>query len=102
MIDVKDYLKPHKSLSMAERLDLVRRKFDSESHITVDQAAFAADSGRALLFVCPAQVFKLNEDDGTCIVNYEDCLECGTCQVARRYTRWRNPRGGFGVTYNYG
>ena len=50
----------------------------------------------------PEQVFKLNEDDDSCIVNYEDCLECGTCQVARRYTLWENPKGGFGVTYHYG
>ena len=40
--------------------------------------------------------------DQRCIVNYEDCLECGTCQVARRYTTWRNPKGGYGVTYRYG
>ena len=52
--------------------------------------------------MCPAQVFKLNPDDGSCIINYEDCLECGTCQVARRYTTWNNPQGGYGVTYHYG
>lgn len=101
-IDVKEYLKPHVSLSLEERLDLVRRRFDDDTHIEVDQAAFQADEERAVLFICPARVFKLNEEAGTCIVNYEDCLECGTCQVARRYTRWRNPKGGFGVTYHYG
>ena len=101
-IDVKEYLKPHVSLSLEERLDLVRRRFDDDSHIEVDQEAFRADAEHAVLFICPARVFKLNEDAGTCIVNYEDCLECGTCQVARRYTRWRNPKGGYGVTYHYG
>jgi ferredoxin like protein len=101
-IDVKDYLKPHVSLSMAERLDLVRRRSANESHITIDQEAFKRDADRAVLFVCPAQVFKLNEEAGTCIVNFEDCLECGTCQVARRYATWRNPKGGYGVTYRYG
>jgi ferredoxin like protein len=101
-IDVKEYLRPHVSLTMAERLDLVRRRFADESHIEVDQEAFRNDPDRAVLFVCPAQVFKLNEEAGTCIVNFEDCLECGTCQVARRYTTWRNPKGGFGVTYRYG
>lgn len=101
-IDLKEYLKPHKKLSMAERLDLVRRRFAETSHIEVEQEAFRADQDKAVLFICPAQVFKLNTDDGSCIVNYEDCLECGTCQVARRYTRWRNPKGGYGVTYRYG
>jgi ferredoxin like protein len=101
-IEIGKYLQPHKSLSLEERLALVRRKLDSTTHIEVDQEAFRADAERAVLFICPAAVFKLNDDDGSCIVNYEDCLECGTCQVARRYTRWRNPRGGFGVTYEYG
>ena len=101
-IDVRKYLEPHRAMSLEERLSLVRRRIDATSHIEVDQEAFRADEDRAVLFICPAQVFKLNEDDDSCIVNYEDCLECGTCQVARRYTRWRNPRGGFGVTYEYG
>ncbi len=101
-VDIKDYLTPHESLPMAERLDLVRRRFAEATHIEVDQEAFKADADQALLFICPAQVFKLNASDGSCIVNYEDCLECGTCQVARRYTTWRNPKGGFGVTYRHG
>ncbi len=101
-IDIKRYLEPHKSPTMSERLDMVKRRFADTSHIEVDQEAFRADAERAVLFLCPAQVFKLNEQDQTCIVNYEDCLECGTCQVGRRYTKWRNPRGGYGVTYHYG
>jgi len=101
-IDIREYLRPHEPLSLQERLGLVKRNLDESSHIQVDQDAFRADADRAVLFICPAQVFKLNEQDDSCIVNYEDCLECGTCQVARRYTTWRNPRGGFGVTYHYG
>ncbi len=101
-IDVKEYLEPHKNLTLEQRLDLVKRRSDDKSHIEVDQAGFRADPDRAVLFICPAQVFKHNAEDDSCIVNYEDCLECGTCQVARRYTTWRNPRGGYGVTYHYG
>ena len=101
-IDVREYLKPHVAMTLEERLGLVKRRLDSESHIEVDQEAFRADPDRAVLFMCPAQVFKLNEQDDSCIVNFEDCLECGTCQVARRYTTWRNPRGGYGVTYQFG
>lgn len=101
-IDVREYLAPHRSPTLTERLDLVKRRFADASHIEVDQQAFRQDPDKAVLFICPAQVFKLNESDGTCIVNYEDCLECGTCQVARRYTTWRNPRGGYGVTYHFG
>lgn len=101
-IDVRKYLEPHRPLSLAQRLDLVKRKLHDVSHIEVDQQAFRQDADRAVLFICPAQVFKHNAEDDTCIVNYEDCLECGTCQVARRYTTWNNPKGGYGVTYRFG
>lgn len=101
-IDVRKYLQPHVPLSLAQRLDLVKRRFADTSHIKVDQRAFRADPDRAVLFICPAQVFKHNPEDDSCIVNYEDCLECGTCQVARRYTTWNNPQGGYGVTYRFG
>jgi ferredoxin like protein len=101
-IDVREYLKPHVHMTLEERLALVKRRFADESHISVDQTAFRADAQKAVLFMCPAKVFKLNPDDDSCIVNYEDCLECGTCQVARRYVTWDNPQGGYGVTYHYG
>ncbi len=101
-IDVREYLKPHVLMTLEQRLDLVKRRFADHSHIEVDQEAFRADADRAVLFICPANVFKLNPQDDSCIVNYEDCLECGTCQVARRYATWRNPMGGYGVTYHYG
>ena len=101
-VDVKEYLKPHVSLALSERLDLVRRRFATTTHIEIDQEAFRADADQAVLYICPAKVFTINQADGSCIINYEDCLECGTCQVARRYTRWRNPKGGYGVTYDQG
>jgi ferredoxin like protein len=33
---------------------------------------------------------------------YDGCLECGTCYIVchkKAFTRWRYPRGGFGVAY---
>jgi ferredoxin like protein len=33
---------------------------------------------------------------------HDGCLECGTCYVVcgkDAFTRWRYPRGGFGVSY---
>jgi ferredoxin like protein len=88
-------------ISMEDRLFLVQRNFDKKSHITVDQEAFRKDPIKPVLFLCPAKVFILNESTGECLVNFENCLECGTCQVASRYVRWTNPNSGFGVTYKY-
>ena len=88
-------------ISMEDRLFLVQRNFDKKSHITVDQEAFKKDPVKPVLFICAAKVFILNPDNQECIVNHENCLECGSCQVASRYVQWKNPNSGFGVTYKY-
>lgn len=88
-------------MSMEDRLFLVQRNVDKKSHITVDQEAFKKDPIKPILFICPAKVYEENHETGECIVNFENCLECGTCQVASRYVKWTNPSSGFGVTYKY-
>ena len=94
---------PTPVLSLDDKLGLVKRKIDKVSHIEVDQEKFKADKGKEILFICPAKVYELNEETGECVVNFENCLECGTCQVANRdYVTWINPMGGFGVTYALG
>jgi ferredoxin like protein len=40
-------------------------------------------------------------------VRYENCLECGTCQIScdhggNKGITWRNPQGGFGILFRYG
>lgn len=92
-----------KTLSLDDRLALVKRTFDKVSHIKVDQEKFQQSGNKAVLFLCPAKVYTLNEETGECIINFENCLECGTCQVAcPEYIKWENPHGVFGITYKYG
>ncbi|MBI1871567.1 MAG: 4Fe-4S dicluster domain-containing protein [Chlamydiae bacterium] len=88
-------------ISMEDRLFLVQRNFDKKSHIAIDQESFKKDPIKPILFLCPAKVFILHDTSGECIINHENCLECGTCQVASRYVKWTNPSSGFGVTYKY-
>jgi len=92
-----------KILSLEDRLALVARKFDKVSHIEVNQEKFKESPDKAVLFLCPAKVYELKEETGECMVNFENCVECGTCQVAcPEYIKWKNPRGVFGVSYKYG
>lgn len=92
-----------KRLSVDERLALIARKVSKVSHIEVDQQKFKQSKDKAVLFLCPAKVYVLNEETGECIVNFENCIECGTCQVAcPEYIKWRNPHGVFGISYKYG
>ncbi len=95
--------RPTPVLSLDDKLGLVKRKVDKTSHIEVDQEQFRADQARPILFVCPARVYEQHPESGECIVNFENCLECGTCQVvSREYVRWKNPQGGFGVSFLFG
>ena len=94
---------PPPVVSLDDKLALVKRKLAKDSHITVDQELFKKDPDKVVLFICPAKVYERNEETGECIVNFENCLECGTCQVsAREYVKWENPQGGFGVSYALG
>jgi ferredoxin like protein len=44
---------------------------------------------------------------GHVAVRYENCLECGTCQIACDFggngaITWRPPVNGFGIIFRYG
>lgn len=47
--------------------------------------------------LCPAKCYA--EENGKIILQYEGCLDCGTCS---QKTEWRHPRGEKGIHYNYG
>ncbi len=90
-------------MKLEDKLALVKRKIDRESHIKVDQDKFRADAGKVVLYICPAKVYELNEETGECIVSFDNCLECGCCMVAARsYVTWDNPNGGFGISNSFG
>ena len=93
----------NKKLSIDDRLALAPRNVGRISHIEVDQEKFKLSRDKTALFLCPAKVYDLKEETGECIVNFENCLECGTCNVAcSEYVKWKNPSGVFGVSYKYG
>ena len=69
----------------------------------MDQEKFKQSEEKAVLFLCPAKVYVLNDETGECTVNFENCVECGTCQVScPEYIKWKNPHGVFGITYKFG
>ena len=59
---------------------------------------------KKLLLVCPAGLYKLN-NDGTLQFDYAGCLECGACRILGANTvlkKWQYPNGTFGIEYRYG
>ena len=78
-------------------------KVDTKKHITVNNRICGECKEKNCLHVCPAQVYKLN-DEGEIVLDLEGCLECGTCVIAceRGAIDWNYPAGGFGIQLRFG
>ncbi|HOW35381.1 MAG TPA: 4Fe-4S dicluster domain-containing protein [Candidatus Omnitrophota bacterium] len=89
----------NKKLTLEDKLALVKTKKDSISHITVDETKCLKCQNKPCLTICPSKTYE--EINGKIVVNYENCLECGTCRVACTdgAIDWQNPRGKFGVAF---
>ena len=90
-------------INIKDKLALDAFKTDRQSHIEVNQEICRRCDAKCCLYVCPARVYTLDEDSKV-KVEFEACLECGTCFIAcpGDAIRWDYPRGGFGVQFRYG
>ena len=91
-------------MSIEAKLGLDVFKLDKERHITINtEVCNAVCTNRTCLYVCPAGLYTV-DDQGSIVVNWEGCLECGTCQMScdHRALSWHYPRGEFGVQYRMG
>jgi ferredoxin like protein len=92
------------TMSIEAKLGLDAFKLDKERHITIDnEVCRATCTIKACLWVCPAGLYSV-DDEGNHVVNWEGCLECGTCLIScdHRALTWTYPRGEFGVQYRMG
>ncbi|HEY3313584.1 MAG TPA: 4Fe-4S dicluster domain-containing protein [Anaerolineales bacterium] len=93
-------------LTLDARLGLDKYEIDAEqSHIQVDHERCKTCALKPCLTVCPAWVYQWLDEHVA--VRYENCLECGTCQIAcdtggNKAITWHNPQGGFGIMFRYG
>jgi ferredoxin like protein len=97
-------------LDVKARLGATQFNFDSpdHAHITIDQKICATCPHQMCMYSCPAGCFTPTDGGpvkgGNMTFQYEDCVECGTCDIVCTpgSVKWNNPRGGFGVKYRYG
>ncbi|NLV17114.1 MAG: hypothetical protein GXY50_07905 [Syntrophomonadaceae bacterium] len=78
-------------------------KPDRERHINI-KPGFEKDARlKAALFVCPAGLYSLNEEDEV-VLDIDGCLECGTCRIAcgTEVLDWNYPNGEAGVQFRFG
>lgn len=71
-------------------------------HITVDPEICETCPHTMCVNSCPAKCFEFV--NGRMQFTYEDCVECGTCDIVCTpgSVKWHNPRASFGVNYRYG
>lgn len=99
-----------KTMSVEDRLGLLKFNANHESHIQLKLETCAQCQDRVCLYVCPGACYTLNEEEGTVqekgvvLFNHEGCLECGTCRIACTMSslEWEYPEGGYGVTFRFG
>jgi len=93
-------------LSLDARLGIDKYEIDEQnSHIKVDHPRCQDCTAQPCLTVCPAEVYLWVDEKVA--VRYENCLECGTCQIAcdsggNSAIDWQPPHGGFGIIFRYG
>lgn len=90
-------------VNIKDKLSLDTFKAAKESHLKVNQELCQKCEARCCLWVCPAGVYTQNEK-GVISIEFEACLECGTCLLACPHSaiEWSYPKGGFGVQFKYG
>jgi ferredoxin like protein len=89
-------------MNIDEIFDLTSFTIDREPHIVLDTDVCLECDCRGCTNACPARCYTWNEEERKMTFVHDGCLECGTCYVVcqrNAFTRWRYPRGGFGVAY---
>lgn len=89
-------------MAIEDKLALNKYDVDSEAHVRLKEEICLECQQQICLYICPAECYKLRE--GKISYSYERCLECGGCRIAcdKEAIEWSYPRGGFGVSFEYG
>lgn len=93
-------------LSLQEKLGRNVFKIDQGSaHIEIDHEICRSKCiNKACLYVCPANLYTYQEEEDEIFIDYEGCLECGTCLIVCKdeALTWEYPRAGHGIQYRFG
>lgn len=93
-------------MSLEDKLGKNVFKIDTQSaHIVVDHGICRQRCKlRPCLYVCPAKLYTYQNEKDEVFVDYEGCLECGTCMIVceEEALSWHYPAAGYGVQYRFG
>jgi len=87
-----------------DKLFTVKYNADKASHLEPNQSDCTKCKEKFCTFICPANVYSWDEDQGKLLIGFENCLECGACRIACAYKSlsWKYPKSGCGVTFKHG
>ncbi len=94
-----------KAATPDDKLILDTFEHDEEPFIVVDTKLCRDCARKPCLYVCPAQVYRV--EGGELVYNIEGCMELGACvvvcrEIGNNAIRWNYPRGGYGVDFKHG
>lgn len=89
--------------SVENKLSTLKYDTSEVTHIVVDNEKCKNCKTKDCLFVCPACVYSVDEENKEIAVEYENCLECGACRMICPHDaiKWQYPNSSKGVIYKY-
>ena len=94
MTENKDNLK-----SIQDKLAVLKYNCANTSHLIVDSEICKKCKEKTCTFICPANVYSVDDKTGEILVSWENCLECGACRIVcpKNKIDWRYPNSGCGI-----
>lgn len=87
-----------------DKLSTLKYCPDRQSHLVPNQENCKSCKEKPCTHFCPANVYSWDEENNNLVVNYENCVECGACNIACSFQsiKWSYPKAGCGVTFRHG
>ena len=95
--------------SIKNKLGILNYVIDKHenAHIIVDPEICKKCPHHLCISGCPTRCFnffKMENGKSNMVFTYEDCIECGTCDIMcdQGAISWDHPKGSFGIQYEHG
>ena len=89
--------------SIQDKLAIMKYNCSDCPHLFINQEQCKKCKDKVCTYICPANVYSVDEETGGLIVSYENCLECGACRIAcpGKKIDWQYPAAGCGVVLKH-
>jgi ferredoxin like protein len=85
--------------SIQDKLATIKYNCDNKTHIALNQKKCSKCKEKVCTYICPAGVYKIDENTNEIVVQYENCLECGACRIScpKHAIDWHYPASSCGI-----